>query len=113
MECFEHTGSLRMDNSWFKSAFANINCSIINANASISSLFQCNSDVTAINSSEPVVNLSLNFWKLSTTAWALTSLPAALLNLSTSYWIANASLTQNINTLMSVSTVAYNAWNTV
>jgi len=58
-----------------------------------------------------MVNLSLNFWNLSGTAWSMTYLPAAFSNLSTSYWIDNARLTQNINTLTSVSTVAYNAWN--
>ena len=40
-------------------------------------------------------------------------LPGALTNLSNSYWLDNERLTQNINKLTSVSTVAYNSWNAV
>ena len=77
-------GSLGMDNSSFKSAFTHVNSSIINVNASISTLFQLHSSA----------------------AWALTQLPAALSKLSTSYWIDHARLTQNINKLTSVLMVA-------
>ena len=75
------------------------------------SLFQRYSNITNLNTS--VVNLSLNFWNLITTACSLAKLPAALTNLSTSYWIDNERFMQNINKLTSVSTVAYNAWNAV
>ena len=92
-------GLLGTDNSSFKSVFANVNSSIFNAEASLSSLFQRNSDITSMNNS--VVNSSLKF----------TPLPAALTKLSTPYWIDNTRLTQNINKLTSLSTVAYNAWN--
>ena len=104
-------GSIGIINSSLTTACLALNSSMINANASISSLIQRNSDITNLNNS--TVNLSLNFWNLSGTTWAMSYLPAAFSNLSTTFWVDDSKLTQNINSLSSVSTVAYNSWNAI